>query len=148
MLSSLSPPQTLGLFSTFEVRRFRFTILPHSRLLPSLPLPSSSPLLPAMSPSSSSGGSIPLHHCKFVDYTPSSVTAIAFPPIPLPTRRRATTSSSSTSSTKEPEMGIMAVGKGNGDVEIFRWVERSEGGQGWVLYRVRSSSTFKTHLSF
>ena len=33
-------------------------------------------------------------------------------------------------------MGLMAVGKGNGDVEIFRWVERDEGGQGWVLYRV------------
>lgn len=37
-------------------------------------------------------------------------------------------------------MGIMAVGKGNGDVEIFRWVERDEGGQGWVLYRVSATT--------
>jgi U3 small nucleolar RNA-associated protein 4 len=87
--------------------------------------------------------SIPLHHCKFIDYTPASITAIAFPPLPLrsassPSSASASTVNGQTASSErdKAEMGWMAVGKGNGDVELFRWVQRGEGSQGWVYFKV------------
>lgn len=92
--------------------------------------------------SAMASSTIPLHHCKFVDYTPSSVTAVAFPPLPLqapPSSQAGPASASSARSdgkVKEHEMGVMAVGKGNGDVDILKWVDRVDGAQGWVFYRV------------
>lgn len=81
-----------------------------------------------------------LHHVRFVNYTPASVTAVAFPPLapaaPYPTP----SSSAAGGSSSRPAAGacgLMAVGKGNGQVELFKWVETTEGGQGWVFFRVR-----------
>jgi hypothetical protein len=125
----------------FALRRdFRFRPNPHDP-------PSSLP--PRLYTKPGMPASIPLHHCKFIDYNPSSITAIAFPPLPLrslsPSSAAAVngqTTSSSSSDKDKAEMGWMAAGKGNGDVDLFMWVERGEGGQGWVYFKVSHSSFF------
>ncbi|CED84141.1 WD40 repeat protein [Phaffia rhodozyma] len=76
---------------------------------------------------------LPLHRVRFVDYQPQSITQIAFPPLPL--RVSHSSAHASSSSSKEPEVGLMAVGKGSGEVEIHKWVERKDGGQGWVILK-------------
>jgi U3 small nucleolar RNA-associated protein 4 len=81
-----------------------------------------------------------LHHVRFVNYSPAAVTAVAFPPLAPAAPYAAPSSSAGSSSRPAPgTCGLMAVGKGNGQVELFKWVETAEGGQGWVFYRVRLS---------
>lgn len=79
---------------------------------------------------------VPLHHVRFVNYTPASVTAVAFAPLPPPPPHQPSSSTPSSSKSANGACGLLAVGKGNGQVELFKWVELEEGGQGWVFYRV------------
>ncbi|KAG0142783.1 hypothetical protein CROQUDRAFT_662108 [Cronartium quercuum f. sp. fusiforme G11] len=100
-----------------------------------------------------------VHRCRFVDYTPGTITALACTPptwdpsphfgFPGPV---------------EQTRGVLAVGRGNGDVEIWVWLAVDDGGpacerkktgstQGWVLYRTlpghipSASSSTQTQLS-
>ncbi|XP_006454787.1 hypothetical protein AGABI2DRAFT_198370 [Agaricus bisporus var. bisporus H97] len=77
--------------------------------------------------------SFAVHRCRFVDYAPSAVTALAFPPSPLPavnrTRRK-------TTGKKPLRYGTLAVGHANGNVDLCEWVgsERSvQCSQAWVV---------------
>ncbi|KAL4068329.1 WD40-repeat-containing domain protein [Scleroderma yunnanense] len=78
---------------------------------------------------------IALHRCRFVDYSPSPITALAFPPLPLPSLH-------SRKVGKEREhdrrgnFGSLVVGYANGNIEVLEWT--GEGGkpqapQAWQL---------------
>ncbi len=79
-----------------------------------------------------------VHRCRFVDFTPSSVTALAFPPLPLLStkgKQRATTEKS-----KAPTFGPLIAGRANGNIEIYEWTgssDAAEAPQAWVLRKVR-----------
>nr|GAT47880.1 predicted protein [Mycena chlorophos] len=67
---------------------------------------------------------VAVHRCRFVDYTPSAISAIAFPPLPLPR----------TSSTKQPvQYGTLAVGHANGNIDLCQWTGGVQSPQAWSV---------------
>lgn len=76
-----------------------------------------------------------VHRCRFVDYAPSAITALVFPPLPLPSvkRRRKT-------SGKPPlRYGTLAVGHANGNIDLCEWVGSEQSvqcSQAWVVRKV------------
>ncbi|KAI0082243.1 WD40 repeat-like protein [Panus rudis PR-1116 ss-1] len=64
-----------------------------------------------------------VHRCRFVDFTPSAITALAFPPLPLPSaakekrKRRKNVSDNS----KKVQFGTLAIGRANGNIELCEW---------------------------
>ncbi|KAJ7783542.1 WD40-repeat-containing domain protein [Mycena maculata] len=63
-----------------------------------------------------------VHRCRFIDYTPSPITALAFPPIPLPSPNKKPSSFG-----KQPvRFGTLAVGHANGNIDLCEWT----GGEG------------------
>ncbi|KAH9817953.1 quinon protein alcohol dehydrogenase-like superfamily [Melampsora americana] len=81
-----------------------------------------------------------VHRCRFVDYTPGSITALACTPStwdPSP--------HFGIPDVGEKSRGVLAVGRGNGNIEIWVWLadsigpklgkKKSGSSQGWVLYR-------------
>ncbi|TFY72623.1 hypothetical protein EVG20_g365 [Dentipellis fragilis] len=74
-----------------------------------------------------------VHRCRFVDYTPSAITCLAFPPLPLPSikgKRKANTS------RRVPKVGMLAVGRANGNIELCEWTgsqQEIEAPQAWVV---------------
>jgi hypothetical protein len=82
----------------------------------------------------SGGAVLAVHRCRFVDWAPSAITAIAFPPLAPPnsTQLRSGTKSSS-------NFGALAVGHANGTIELCEWTgsESSKfSPQAWVVRRV------------
>lgn len=78
-----------------------------------------------------------VHRCRFVDWTPASIRAIATPPTPLP--RIHSQGVQKASNSGQPKLGPFAVGRGNGNIELYEWsgvgsVDTSP--QGWVLHKV------------
>ena len=79
-----------------------------------------------------------VHRCRFVDFTPSPITALAFPPLPLPSvkgKKKATLEGCI------PKFGPLIVGHANGNIEIYEWTgstEKIEAPQAWVVRKVRS----------
>lgn len=79
---------------------------------------------------------ISVHRCRFVDFTPSAITAIAFPPLPLPSAKG-----------KRPEVdrqplkyGTLAIGRANGNIEMCEWTgdgRQTQAPQAWVVRKVR-----------
>jgi len=69
---------------------------------------------------------LPVHRCRFPDWTPSSVTALAITPASFDASVLGLGGSSG-------ERGVLAVGRANGDVELMVW----GGHQGWISWRVR-----------
>ncbi len=83
-----------------------------------------------------------VHRCRFVDYAPSAITALAYPPLPLP----------SVKGKKKAQggkhafiFGLLAVGHANGNIDICEWT----GGKGetysslaWVVRKVCNSFVF------
>ncbi|KAL1740555.1 WD40-repeat-containing domain protein [Schizophyllum fasciatum] len=73
-----------------------------------------------------------VHRCRFVDYTPSPVTALAFPPLPLPNPKgkKAATGQSA-------RFGTLVVGHSNGNIDVCEWTGRDEqqtqSPQAWVV---------------
>ncbi|KAH9996575.1 WD40 repeat-like protein [Russula vinacea] len=66
-----------------------------------------------------------VHRCRFVDFNPSSITALAFPPLPLPSIR----------------FPPLIVGHANGNIEIYEWTgstETVEAPQAWVVRKTLS----------
>ena len=61
--------------------------------------------------------SLSVHRCRFVDYTPSAVTSLAFPPLPLPSAK-----GKKKANPKRPfKFGTLAVGRANGNIELCEW---------------------------
>ncbi|PPQ90453.1 hypothetical protein CVT25_014971 [Psilocybe cyanescens] len=74
-----------------------------------------------------------LHRCRFVDYAPSAITALAYPPLPLPSVK----GKKKTTAGKQPlRFGLLAVGHANGNIDICEWqgAEReAQCSQAWVV---------------
>jgi U3 small nucleolar RNA-associated protein 4 len=83
-----------------------------------------------------SSSTVSVHRCRFVDYTPTAITAIAFPPSPLPTVK----GKGKDTGTSYSDFGVLAVGRANGNIELLEWT--GSGGQlqapqAWVTKKVR-----------
>jgi len=78
---------------------------------------------------------VAVHRCRFVDYTPSAITALAFPPSPLPSVKGKHT----TAGNQPPRFGTLAVGHANGNIDLCEWAgnERDiQCTQAWVVRTV------------
>jgi len=83
-----------------------------------------------------------VHRCRFVDYAPSAITALAYPPLPLPSvkgKKRA-------QGGKQPFIfGLLSVGHANGDIDICEWTGgkgETQSSQAWVVRKVCNSFIF------
>ncbi|KAI8995336.1 WD40 repeat-like protein [Trametes punicea] len=79
-----------------------------------------------------SASTLAVHRCRFVDFTPSAVTALCFPPLPLPSVKGKKAASSSTF----PAFGPLVIGRANGNIELCEWTGASPRGQApqaWVV---------------
>ena len=81
-----------------------------------------------------------VHRCRFVDYAPSAITSLAYPPLPLPSvkgKKKATAG-------KQPmRFGLLAVGHANGNIDICEWMGtdgETQCTQAWVVRKVRAIS--------
>lgn len=79
--------------------------------------------------------SVRLHRCRFLDWSPSPITALAFPPSLLISKN-----------TPNSPFPILAVGRANGNIELWRWASSKSSKkigngthQGWVIHQVRTS---------
>ncbi|TFK90207.1 WD40 repeat-like protein [Polyporus arcularius HHB13444] len=73
-----------------------------------------------------------VHRCRFVDFTPSAVTALCFPPLPLPSIK----GKKAATNKGFPGFGILVVGRANGNIELCEWTgsnPRSQAPQAWVV---------------
>ena len=81
-----------------------------------------------------------VHRCRFVDFNPSSITALAFPPLPLPLIKGKKKASLG---DHIPKFSPLIVGHANGNIEIYEWTgstETVEAPQAWVVRKVRVQS--------
>ena len=87
-----------------------------------------------------------IHRCRFVDFTPSAISALAFPPLPLPRLRKGRVvfdsgaETASGSSSKGRKFGTLAVGRANGNIELYEWSRMEhhiKSAQSWALWKVR-----------
>lgn len=69
---------------------------------------------------------LPVHRCRFPDWSPAGVSALAITPESFDASVLGFGGNSG-------ERGVLAVGRANGDVELMLW----GGHQGWVSWRVR-----------
>ncbi|PPQ76181.1 hypothetical protein CVT26_009358 [Gymnopilus dilepis] len=79
-----------------------------------------------------------VHRCRFVDYAPSAITALAYPPLPLPSVKG---KKSSTAGKQPLRFGILAVGHANGNIDICEWMGadgETQCSQAWVARKVRA----------
>ena len=69
-----------------------------------------------------------LHRCRFIDWSPSPITALAFPPAVLSPRK-----------FLPNVIPVLAVGRANGNIEIWKWAgpcPPNKMHQGWVICQV------------
>ncbi|KAI0639180.1 WD40 repeat-like protein [Trametes polyzona] len=79
-----------------------------------------------------SSSTLAVHRCRFVDFAPSAVTALCFPPLPLPSVKGKKAANSNTF----PGFGPLVVGRANGNIELCEWTgssPRSQAPQAWVV---------------
>ncbi|KAJ6509309.1 WD40-repeat-containing domain protein [Mycena vitilis] len=73
-----------------------------------------------------------LHRCRFVDFNPSPITALAFPPLPLPFPNKKPSSFG-----KQPlRFGTLAVGHANGNIDLCEWTGAEgdlQSSQAWAI---------------
>ncbi|KIK71282.1 hypothetical protein GYMLUDRAFT_90263 [Collybiopsis luxurians FD-317 M1] len=72
---------------------------------------------------------VAVHRCRFIDFDPSAITCLAFPPLPLPSVRRQKTFS-------HVEFGVLAVGHANGNIDLCEWSSlknETQSPQAWVI---------------
>ncbi|GAA5858707.1 hypothetical protein JCM1840_006524 [Sporobolomyces johnsonii] len=72
---------------------------------------------------------LPIHRCRFPDWSPAAISALAITPASFDASLLGFGGSSG-------ERGVLAVGKANGDVDLMLW----GGYQGWVAWRTLPSS--------
>ncbi|KAJ3508306.1 hypothetical protein NLJ89_g5832 [Agrocybe chaxingu] len=77
-----------------------------------------------------------VHRCRFVDYAPSAITALAYPPLSLPSIK----GKKKTAAGKQPlRFGLLAVGHANGNTDICEWMGRERDqqcSQAWVVRKI------------
>jgi hypothetical protein len=82
-----------------------------------------------------------VHRCRFVEFTPAAITALAFPPLNLPAVRPADKGKSKqTPAYSTAKFGTLAVGRANGNIEICEWSGaqgETQAPQAWVVRKVR-----------
>ncbi|KAF5368316.1 hypothetical protein D9758_002360 [Tetrapyrgos nigripes] len=74
---------------------------------------------------------VAVHRCRFIDYSPSAITALAFPPLPLPKVKRAL----KLIPKDEFKFGALAVGHANGNIDLYEWLGEqgtSQSHQSWA----------------
>ncbi|KAJ6519601.1 WD40-repeat-containing domain protein [Mycena sanguinolenta] len=73
-----------------------------------------------------------LHRCRFVDFNPSPITALAFPPLSLPSPNKKPSSFG-----KQPlRFGTLAVGHANGNIDLCEWTGAEgdlQSSQAWAI---------------
>ena len=82
------------------------------------------------------GNTVSVHRCRFLDFAPSAVAALAFPPLPLPSIK----GKQKSKLDKFIKFGTLAIGRANGNIELCEWTgsERSpQAPQAWVVRKVR-----------
>lgn len=70
-----------------------------------------------------------VHRCRFVDFLPSAITALAFPPWPLPKDKGKKPASSA-------KFGTLAIGHANGNIDLCEWTGDTQSAQAWVVRKV------------
>ena len=85
--------------------------------------------------------SVQLHRVRFVDHTPSPITALAFAPIPLSPADVALNSKGkgkqNQHQSEREELGSLVLARENGDLEVWNWARDPAGGVGnWILHNV------------
>ncbi|KAJ4476737.1 WD40 repeat-like protein [Lentinula aciculospora] len=73
---------------------------------------------------------VAVHRCRFIDFDPSTITALAFPPLRLPSIKRPKHFS------KYLEFGTLAIGRANGNIDMCEWTgpkNESQSKQAWVI---------------
>ncbi|KAI0651628.1 WD40 repeat-like protein [Trametes meyenii] len=79
-----------------------------------------------------SSSTLAVHRCRFVDFTPSAITALCFPPLPLPSVKGKKAATNQTF----PGFGPLVIGRANGNIELCEWTgssPRSQAPQAWVV---------------
>jgi U3 small nucleolar RNA-associated protein 4 len=83
---------------------------------------------------------LPLHRIRFYDQTPSPITCLAYPPLPLPPARDPSYKGKARDArpaTGKEELGVLVVARQNGDIEIHQWAREHERGFGnWTCVKV------------
>lgn len=77
--------------------------------------------------SGSKGKAVSLHRCRFPDWSPAQISSLAISPASFDT-------ASLNLGEHSAERSILAVGRSNGDVELYAW----GGHQGWAVFNVSS----------
>ncbi len=80
---------------------------------------------------------VSVHRCRFVDYTPSPITALAFPPLPLPSPK----GKDSAAAAQFPRFPVLAVGHASGNIDLCHWAgekDALQSPQAWAVTRVRN----------
>ncbi|PBK77057.1 WD40 repeat-like protein [Armillaria solidipes] len=75
---------------------------------------------------------VSVHRCRFVDYTPSPITALAFPPLPLPSPK----GKDSAAAAQFPRFPALAVGHASGNIDLCHWAGEKDGlqsPQAWAV---------------
>jgi U3 small nucleolar RNA-associated protein 4 len=81
--------------------------------------------VPTPQPTSST---LPLHRIRFYDETPSPITCLAYPPLPLPPARDPSHKGKAKAAltTTGDELGVLVLARENGDIEIHQWARENE----------------------
>ncbi|KAG1757881.1 WD40 repeat-like protein [Suillus lakei] len=77
---------------------------------------------------------VAVHRCRFVDYTPSSITALAFPPLPLPSFKGKKRERDS-----KYKFGTLGVGHANGNIDLLEWTAEEGEIQASQAWQVRKT---------
>ena len=92
---------------------------------------------------SASQAPVQLHRIRFLDHTPSPITALSFAPLPLPAPEGDKGKGKSKQAEGKEELGALVLARENGDVEIWQWARDEEGGVGnWTLEKVRLAGRY------
>ncbi|VDB99402.1 unnamed protein product [Peniophora sp. CBMAI 1063] len=79
----------------------------------------------------SSSRTLLVHRCRFVDYSPAAITALAFPPLPLPSPK-----GKKKASFAPRRVAELVVGRANGNIELCEWTgsdDAVETPQAWTV---------------
>ncbi|PCH33429.1 WD40 repeat-like protein [Wolfiporia cocos MD-104 SS10] len=84
------------------------------------------------------GTTLAVHRCRFVDFAPAAITALCFPPLPLPSVKGKKTAAAS---RRPLRFGTLAVGRANGNIELCEWTgleHQVQAPQAWVVRKTLS----------
>ena len=88
--------------------------------------------------STTSTNTFPVHRCRFVDFVPSAVTALAFPPLTLPLSK----GKPPVQQKEALKYSTLAVGHANGNIDLCEWTGTQPNlpaPQAWIVRKVRRS---------